>query len=615
MARDSSIEAKLKSLPTTPGVYLMKDTHGDVIYVGKAASLRSRVRSYFQAQAEVERRTQSLVAEIDDFDVIQTQTESEAFLLEDSLVKRHQPRFNARLRDDKRYPYLKITAEPFPRVMVVRRRFDDGARYFGPYTNAKAMRSTLKLAQKLFPIRTCSLDLPLKTPRRPCLNYHIGRCLGPCAELVSAEEYSTVVDRVAMLFDGRVSGLITSLRTDMREASGAQRFERAAYLRNQIEALQRSLERQSVVLADTIDRDVLGLAIAEGRASAQVFLVRGGRLAGRESYHLRVPDGSSESEILSAFLTQYYANASSVPREILLPFEVDETERLETWLTGLRGRRVHVRVPQRGEKRRLVELANDNARFAMKGEQRDEAVRREATTALVELAEALSLSVFPQRIEAFDISNTQGGEATGSMVVFENGRPRRDAYRRFKVQRSGQPDDYGMMAEVLIRRFRRGLAELSDPSIHRGKFSELPDLLLIDGGKGQLNVAVEVLRNANIEGIEAIGLAKRHEEVFRPGQADPLVLDPASPALLLLREIRDEAHRFAVTYHRRLRAKRSLASILDGVHGIGPKRRSALIRAFGSVARISHASADEIAEKARIPGELAERIRKHLRET
>ena len=615
MTLDDSIEEKLKGLPTTPGVYLMKDAHGDVIYVGKAASLRSRVRSYFQAQAETERRTQSLVAEIDDFEVIQTQTESEAFLLEDSLIKRHQPRFNARLRDDKRYPYLKITAEPFPRVTVVRRRFDDGARYFGPYTGAKAMRATLKLAQRLFPIRTCNLDLPLKTPRRPCLNYHIGRCLGPCAELVSTEEYGAMVNRAAMLFEGRVSGLITGLRTEMRKASKAQRFERAAHLRNQVESLQRSLERQSVVLPDTIDRDVLGLAVGEGRASAQVFLVRGGRMAGRESYHLRVPAGSPEDEILSAFLTQYYANASSVPREILLPLTVDETDRLEVWLTGLRGRRVHVRVPQRGEKRRLVELASDNARFAMKGEQRDEAIRKEATATLIELTEALSLSVFPQRIEAFDISNTQGGEATGSMVVFENGRPRRDAYRRFKVQRSGRPDDYAMMAEVLIRRFRRGLSELSDPSIHKGKFSELPDLLLIDGGKGQLSVAVEVLRNANIEGIEAIGLAKRHEEIFRPGQSDPLLLDPQSPALLLLRRIRDEAHRFAVTYHRRLRAKRSLASVLDEVPGIGPKRKNALITTFGSVARISHASADEIAEKAGIPSGLAERIRKHLRET
>jgi len=613
MARNDSIEAKLKALPTTPGVYLMKDARGDVIYVGKAASLRSRVRSYFQAGAETERRTRAWVGDIDDFEVIRTATESEAFLLEDTLVKRHQPVHNARLRDDKRYPYLKITAEPFPRILVVRRRFDDDARYFGPYTSAKSMRATLKLAQRIFPIRTCSLDLPLKTPRRPCLNYHIGRCLGPCAELVGPEEYGAMVDRAAMLFEGRVAGLISGLRASMKEAADAQQFERAAHLRDQIEALQRSLERQSVVLPDTIDRDVLGLAVGEERASVQVFLVRGGRLAGRESYPLRTPADAPEDEILSAFLTQYYANASSVPREILLPLDVDETERLEAWLTDLRGRRVRVRVPQRGEKRRLVEIANDNARFAMKGERRNEVVRKEEAAALVELADALSLSTFPQRIEAYDISNTQGGEATGSMVVFEGGRPRRDAYRRFRIQRAEGPDDYGMMAEVLIRRFRRGLAEISDPAVRRGKFSELPDLLLIDGGKGQLNVATEVLRNANIEGIEAIGLAKRHEEVFRPGQSDPILLEADSPALLLLRRIRDEAHRFAVSYHRKLRARRSLASVLDEVRGVGPRRKSALIRAFGSVARIEHASANEIAEQGHVPRELAERILTHLR--
>jgi len=613
MARDVSIEEKLKLLPASPGVYLMKDAQGEVIYVGKAASLRGRVRSYFQAQAEAGRRTQSLVAEIAGFETIRTQTESEAFLLEDALIKRHQPRFNARLRDDKRYPYLKITAEPFPRVMVVRRRLDDGARYFGPYTNAKAMRSTLKLAQKLFPIRTCTLDLPLKTPRRPCLNHQIGRCLAPCAERVSPEEYAQMVDRAALLFEGRVSGLISGLRAEMRAAAAAQRFERAAHLRDQSEALERSLEHQSVVLSDTIDRDAFGLHVGDGRASAQLFLVRGGRMAGREAYHLRVPPDALEGEVLGSFLTQYYAHASSVPAEVLLPFAIDEPERLEAWLSGVRGRKVTVRVPQRGEKRHLVMLANDNARFAMKGEELGEAVRKEATTALVELADALSLSVFPQRIEAFDISNTQGGEATGSMVVFENGRPRRDAYRKFKVQRADGPDDYAMMSEVLGRRFRRGLSELTDPSIHKGKFSELPDLLLVDGGKGQLNVAIGVLQSLNIEGIELLGLAKRHEEVFRPGLSDPIVLERESPALLLLRQIRDEAHRFAVTYHRRLRTKRSLSSILDGVVGIGAKRKTALIGAFGSVARMSHASAEEIAEKAGIPAALAERVLRHLR--
>ena len=615
MPKTSPLETKLASLPTSPGVYLMKDSRGKVIYVGKAASLRSRVRSYFQSPEGMAPRIKSLAGAIADFEVIQTATESEAFLAEDSLIKQHQPLFNIRLRDDKRYPYLQITDEPFPRVKIVRRRGSDRARYFGPYTNAKAMRATLKLGQKLFPIRTCNLDLPLKTPRRPCLNYHIGRCVAPCAELISEDEYALIVDRVALLFEGRVSGLVSRLRTEMLAASEARQFERAAGVRDRLASLQRSLERQSVVLPDLLDRDALGLHLAEDRACVQVFLVREGRLAGRQSYHLRTPADSTETDVLSAFLIQYYANASSIPREILLPHEVDEPGAAEAWLSELRGRRVFLKRPQRGEKRQLVEMANGNAKFALKGEERDAATREQATAALAELGEALSLSTFPLRIEAFDISNTQGDQATGSMVVFENGRPRRDSYRRFRVHLSGKPDDYAMMGEILRRRFRRGLAELNDPAVSRGKFSEFPDLLLIDGGKGQLNVAVAVLQEVNIEGIEVIGLAKRHEEVFRPGRSEPLILPADSAGLLLLRQVRDEAHRFAITYHRKLRTKRSLSSILDDIPGVGPKRKSELIKAFGSIERLTRASVESIVEKTTLPRGLAERVVTRLERT
>ncbi len=613
MTNSDRLAERLAQLPAAPGVYLMRDARGKVIYVGKAAVLRNRVRSYFHAPSGLSEKTRRLVVEIADLEVIQTATEAEAFLLEDALIKKYQPRFNIRLRDDKRYPYLKITAEPFPRVMIVRRRARDGARYFGPYTNAKAMRATLKLAQKLFPIRTCNLALPLKNPRRPCLNYHIGRCLAPCAGLVSQEEYGRAVDGAAMLFEGRISGLVQSLRARMRDAADREQFELAARLRDQIFALNRALERQSVALPDTVDRDVIGIAIDGESACAQVFFVRGGRLSGRETFHLRAPGTPSEAEVLSAFLSQYYAAAAVVSKEVLLPVAPDDADEIADWLSSLRGNKVRLKVPQRGEKRRLVELACDNARYSLKREGATAAlVGEEASDALAELAEVLSLSAFPQRIEAFDISNTQGGEATGSMVVFEDGRPRRDAYRRFKVHLAGKPDDYAMMREVLLRRFRRGLAELHDPTVSHGKFSQFPDLLLIDGGKGQLAVALSVLEELELDGIEAIGLAKRHEEIYRPGESTPLRLPPESKALLLLRHIRDEAHRFAITYHRKLREKRSLASVLDEIPGIGPKRKKALIKAFGSLEKLKQASVDEIAALPEIPRSLAELIANQL---
>ena len=613
MSSNEPIADKLAYLPASPGVYLMKDAHGKVLYVGKSAILKNRVRSYFHSTDRMEAKTCALVAETVDIEVIQTDTEAEAFLLEDSLIKRHQPRFNIRLRDDKRYPYLKITNEPFPRVVIVRRRQPDGARYFGPYTNAKAMRSTLKLAQKLFPIRTCTLALPLKTPRRPCLNYHIDRCLGPCAALVSEEEYAKEIDGATMLFEGRLAGLAIRLRARMEEAASAERFEQAASIRNQLTGLTRTLERQSVALSDLVDRDVIGIAIEGDRACAEVFLVRGGRVSGREAFHLRAPGDPSEKEVLSAFLSQYYAKASTIPPEILLSTDPEEPAAVSSWLSSQRGKRVRLKVPQRGEKRRLVEMACDNARLSLKGEKVGAIDREKKAAALSELAETLCLSAFPHRIEAFDISNTQGGEATGSMVVFESGRPRRDAYRRFKVRISGKPDDVAMMAEILRRRFRRGLAEISDPAVSRGKFSEFPDLLMIDGGKGQLNAALSVLRELEIEGVEAISLAKRHETLYRPDEAEPIRFPSESKALLLLRQIRDEAHRFAITYHRRLRSRHSLASRLDEIPGIGPKRKQSLIKAFGSVERISHASIEDVVRETSLPRTVAEKLMARLK--
>ena len=608
----SLIAEKLNQLPSSPGVYLMKDSQGKAIYVGKAAVLKNRVRSYFQSVKDQTRKTQALVAEIADFEVIQTATEAEAFLLEDSLIKRHQPAFNIRLRDDKRYPYLKITREPFPRVTIVRRRQADGARYFGPHTNAKAMRASLKLAQKLFPIRTCTLALPLAKPKRPCLNYHIGRCLGPCAELVSQEGYAEAVEGAAMLLEGRTSRLVARLRQRMSEAALTERFEEAAALRDQLAAVARANERQSVAFSDEVDRDVIGVSIGGDAAAIEVFPVRAGRLNGRETFSLKAPGDPDESEVLSAFLTQYYTQATTVPQEILLPTSIGQGEDLARWLSSLRGRQVRIRVPERGEKRRLVKLAQENARHALRNDQLRSAQNAEGADALLALRESLALSCFPRRIEAFDISNTQGEEATGAMVVFVDGRPRRDAYRRFKVHISGTPDDYAMMAEVLRRRFRRGLFEMADPGITQGRFCEFPDLVVVDGGKGQIGVAAAVLKELEIDGIETIGLAKRLEEVFRVGDPKPIHLDPRAKELLLLRQIRDEAHRFAITYHRRLRGQRSLASRLDLVPGIGPKRKEALMNAFGSLDALARASVEQMTDVPGISKPLAEAIAGHL---
>jgi len=585
----------------------MKDATGKVIYVGKATVLKHRVRSYFQSTKKMEIKSRALTEQIADFEVIQTETETEAFILEDNLIKRYQPRFNIRLRDDKRYPYLKITNEAFPRVLITRRRNPDGARYYGPYTNAKAMRSVLKLAQKLFLIRACNLALPLSAPRRPCLSYHIGRCSGPCAGIVTEGEYTQSIEQAALLLSGKIPGLLNHIKTQMNSAVTEERFEEATMLRDQIVHLGHTLQRQSVVLGDMIDRDIIGIALEGEQACANVFFIRDGRLTGRETFHLLAPGDPGIGAVLTAFISQYYAKAAIIPREILIPTMIEQ-EALSRWLCLLRRRKVTIKVPRRGEKHRLITMASNNARHSLRSEQLTNALHLDSTLALSELTAVLSLPCFPYRIEAFDISNTQGQQATGSMVVFKGGKPLRDAYRRFKIRASGKPNDYAMMAEVLRRRFRRGFAELNDPSISRGSFSDFPDLLLVDGGKGQLNIAVGVLKELKIDEIPAIGLAKRHEQVFQFGNPDPISLPSDSKALLLLRAVRDEAHRFAITYHRRLRGRRSLASVLDEIPGIGPKRKAALIKRFGSLEGLSRAKVEEIVSLPKIPRSIAQEV-------
>lgn len=605
-----NLRENVQSLPNAPGVYIFRGRQGEVLYVGKASSLRDRVRSYFQAEHLLSPKIRKLRTLIRDVEIVLTGSEVEALILEDALIKKYRPPFNTRLRDDKRYPYIKIPNERFPRITVVRRPEADGARYFGPYTSSKAMRRVLKLAHKLFPIRPCNLPVGQKLYPRPCLYYYIGRCSGPCAGLVSPEEYGRYVDSAALLFQGRVDQVMARLKEEMKKAAEEERFEHAARLRDQILALERIRERQVVALPEPVDLDAIGIAQNGNRGYGVVLLVRAGRVLAREGFALTLPEISSPQEALSEFLDQYYTRTTAIPEEILLPFPVPETEALLVYLRRKRGGKVEVTVPKAGERKNLVELAQRNAELGLRRTEVEELPPEEEALEL--LSEALDLAVRPWRIEGFDISNLQGQEATGSMVVFVGGKPRRDQYRRFRVRVAGKPDDYAMMEEVLRRRFTHALAELADPTIAARKFSDLPDLVLVDGGKGQLSVAQRVLEELGLSGIEVAALAKKEELIFRPNRAEPIKLPEDSPALHLLQRLRDEAHRFAIEYHRTLRERRTFSSLLDELPGIGEKRKQLLLLRFGSLQGLREASLEELLSVPGLPRKTAELLYKAL---
>lgn len=615
-----TLEEKLKLLPAQPGVYLMKNAAGEVIYVGKAVSLRNRVRQYFQSSRSHSPKVKAMVSNISDFEYIVTDSEVEALILESNLIKRYRPWYNVRLKDDKHYPYLKVTLnEPFPRLVVVRKIKQDGCRYFGPYTDSQAVRNTLKFIRRVFPIRTCNKNIQPGSNERPCLNYHIKRCLAPCAGKVTPEEYRQVIDQVILFLEGKQDDLIDTLEEKMKKAAQELRFEAAARLRDQIESLRKIVEKQKIITSAPVDQDVIGIAAAEETACVQLFHIRQGKLIGRERFFLDVAPDDTAEEMLAGFVSQHYARAADIPKEVLLPAEIPDVEVVEKWLTSLRGNRVYVRVPQRGEKRHLVEMVQENAELVMK-EHRFEAERKQAVQrqGMEELQAYLGLPTLPRRIEGFDISNIQGTEAVGSMVVFVDGAPRTSDYRRFKIRTKHTPDDYAMMAEVVRRRFLRGLKEREEleklapeerqTAEGEAKFAEFPDLILIDGGKGQLNVARSVLRELGLESIPTIGLAEKFEEIYMEGNPDPIILPRDSQALYLVQRVRDEAHRFALTYHRHLRDQRTTKSILDDIPGIGPKRKKALIRAFGSVYGVKQATLEELKAVPGITEELAERI-------
>jgi excinuclease ABC subunit C len=591
------MQEKLALLPAAPGVYLFKDAQGAVLYVGKASLLRERVRSYFQTSPDP--KTQRLMQEASDFDYIVTPDERAALLLEETLIKRHKPQFNIRLKDDKQYPYIKLTNEPFPRIELARRRERDGARYFGPYLSGESARETIKLLQKVFRLRTCTLEIerpPVR--RRPCLDHHIRLCDGPCVAAISLADYAELVESAALFLRGRRDELLQELHAQMKTASERLEFERAAHLRDQIQAIERLQEEQRGLSPRPVERDLIAYALDEKAqiASVQVFFVRGGRLCGREGFLLEAPPHSSGSEILTAFVREYYQK-STIPKEIVLAAPLEDAETLARRLEERRGGSVALRVPERGALKRLIESVAHNAALALRTPQHTSDGRERA--ALADLQSLLALSSAPHRIEAFDISNLHGRQAVGSMVVFWKGRPLKSAYRRFKIETVEQIDDFAMMAEVLRRRLARGLA--GDE-----RFLPIPDLILIDGGKGQLSAARAVMRQLKLSEIATVAIAKEFEHLFMEGRSSPVVLSRESPALQLLQRVRDEAHRFALSYHRLLRRRAFLHSALDELSGLGPKRKAQLLEHFGSFQKLRHATLEELREL--LPSEIAQRL-------
>lgn len=596
----------MDTLPEKPGVYIYRDAKGDIIYVGKAVSLKHRVRSYFGAAAARDPKVNALMSRARELEYIATDSEVEALILESNLIKEHRPRYNVYLKDDKSYPYLKVTLkEQFPRVLITRRPAKDGSRYFGPYTRVGAVHETLRLLKRIFPLRTCKQKEPAARSR-PCLNQHIRRCLGPCCDLVTPGEYRRVVDGVLLFLEGKQEKLLKELRQRMDMAAGNLDFERAAQIRDQLQAVEKVIEKQKIVSDDLEDRDVVAMARSRGESCVMVFFVRGGKLIGREHFVLDETESMKRAEVLYAFIKQYYLQVEFIPREVLVEdVPGDEIEVLERWLSGKRGARVYVSRPRRGEKKKLVDLAGRNALLVLEEVQAGRAARSDRLLqALAELARVVDLDAPPRRLECFDISNIQGAETVASMVVFEDGRPAPQQYRRFKIKTVSGPDDFASMREALGRRFSRGreereLIDSGRMSSRQAKFHRLPDLLVVDGGKGQLSSAVAALEEQGFTGIAACGLAKEEESLFLPGRPDPVRLPESSPALQVLQRLRDEAHRFAVTYHRQLRGKRNLKSMLEEIEGVGATRRRELLRAFGSVEKIKEAGLEELAA---VPG-------------
>src|SRR5438874_3273597 len=602
------LEERLKKLPRQPGVYIFRDERGDVLYVGKAKTLRSRVRSYFQQGGDTRAGIARMVNRIADVEVIVTGTEVEALHLEQNLVKRHRPPFNVRLRDDKSFPYIAVTVEDeYPRVMFTRERHRRGVVYFGPYANAKKVRETLDVLNRVFPYRPCEGPKPGRHSGIPCLDYHIERCLAPCVGYVSKEDYGAIIDDVIEFLSGETRPIQRELERKMKDAAEGERFEEAARYRNRLFSVRHLAERQAADKRAVGTVDVLGIAVDGDRAAVQIFPLRDGRLIDRYGFHLENAAGQDTSALLEAFCVEYYGSAPSVPPQIVVPREAGDVSALEEFLSERRGARVEVRAAERGEKRRLQELATQNARLALDSETyQTEQKRLRRVESLEELREALNLESLPLRIECFDISNIQAAEPVGSMVVFQDAIPKKAHYRKFAVRGLHGQDDFAAMAQVIERRFAR-MSDPADKEYDEG-FATVPNLVVIDGGKGQLSAALAAMQRFDLPRVAVISLAKRVEEVFLPGRPDPVRLDPHSPGLQLLQRIRDEAHRFAIGFHRQRRDARARESIFDTLEGVGPARRRALLRHFGSAEQVLAATQEELEGVPGVPAKTARSI-------
>jgi excinuclease ABC subunit C len=596
---------QLKALPAKPGVYLFKDKEGKVIYVGKAANLSNRVKSYFGAPSSLSNKVQRLVAKIQDFELVVTNSEQEALILECNMIKKYTPRYNVHLKDSKTFPYLKIDInEDWPGVHITRRVQKDGARYFGPFASAGSVRKTLRLIKKIFPFRSCRKRIEGKD-KRPCLDYYIHRCLGPCIGAVEKQEYHDVINQVILFLQGKQELILRELNTKMKAAAQQFQFERAALLRDQIKAIEEVIEGQKIAITLQGEKDIIGLAQNEKQAYVQLFSIRNNKLIGQDHFIMEGIRGDSPGQIMTSFVKQYYASASYIPPLILLQHPVDEPAVLSKWLEQQRGSRVEIQVPQRGAKKKLVDTATENAARGLELAQAKEMKVEVISSGLRELKNRLRLPKMPRRIECYDVSNIQGALAVGSMVVLEKGWPNTAHYRRFRIKTVVGSDDYAMIQETLRRRFKRGLTG-------EGTWAIIPDLVLIDGGKGQLNAALEVRRELGLDSVPIASLAKENEEVFIAGDPQPVHIAKDSPALHILQRARDEAHRFAISYHRRLRHKEGISSALDNIPGIGQRRKKALLRKFGSIEAIKESSLEELSQTEGITLALAQRVKEYL---